>query len=601
MKKLLSLILAISITCGYTAFVSAESSDTDFSASDTPDIQGDVNKDGKIGTEYFKSFIKFFFGNDTDSSASTDDMNGDGKVNILDCIECKRKVIQSAKMSDFKIEDGVLTGYEGSDTVVEIPDTVTAIDDRAFWSNKIIKAVFIPGTVKSIGDHAFWSCAALEFIDIAEGVESLGNLICWSCPSLKDVNLPHSINKVSEYYDCFGASPELKIHLPADYEGTVVEQIALRTISHNGTGWVTNYDCEHVNYTPVKRNHPIEAEEYEYGKFTEFTIPQGTDYIGARAFIYCKALEEICIPDSVKEIGGDAFEYCEMLKTVYIENGCEIIGDGVFEYCQNLRDITIPSSVTSIKASSINHCHDSLVIHCPEGSYAEQYAISRKLKYDHKMDRNVSDKPVTTATTTVTTNHVVTSTTSHTTTSVPVTTVKMTTTVKPVTTPPITTSKPVSTTAQKKFDLNSKSQFSVSSDDLHNGVWDAVISNTSEGSNYSPALSWTPVDNAESYVIYMVDTSANNWMHWKSGNITKTELPSGWARSSEYIGPYPPSGTHRYEIYIFALKNSPSQLKGNFDDENSDFSSIISSLDKDSAGESGNMFSYGHISGTYTR
>lgn len=89
-------------------------------------------------------------------------------------------------------------------------------------------------------------------------------------------------------------------------------------------------------------------------------------------------------------------------------------------------------------------------------------------------------------------------------------------------------------------------QFDISSDDLHDGVWDTVITNTDYGKNVSPQLSWEPVEGAKSYVIYMVDTSAGNWLHWRAGNITETTLEQGSATECEYIGPYPPSGTHNY-------------------------------------------------------
>ena len=68
-------------------------------------------------------------------------------------------------------------------------------------------------------------------------------------------------------------------------------------------------------------------------------------------------------------------------------------------------------------------------------------------------------------------------------------------------------------------------QFDVTSTNLHSGVWDTVITNTENGNNVSPQLSWEPVESAKSYVIYMVDTSAGNRLHWSSGNITETSLP----------------------------------------------------------------------------
>ncbi len=143
-------------------------------------------------------------------------------------------------------------------------------------------------------------------------------------------------------------------------------------------------------------------------------------------------------------------------------------------------------------------------------------------------------------------------------------------------------------------------EFDVTSEDLHDGVWDTVITNTGNGDNVSPQLSWEGEEDAVSYVIYMIDTSAENWIHWKSNDVTETELPRGWASSDEYIGPYPPSGTHDYEIYVVALKKPVTWLQGEFDAADPDFAEHLLLLDIAYDGSSGNMIGYGHIKGTYT-
>jgi hypothetical protein len=146
------------------------------------------------------------------------------------------------------------------------------------------------------------------------------------------------------------------------------------------------------------------------------------------------------------------------------------------------------------------------------------------------------------------------------------------------------------------FDPGKYSTFELSSEDLHDGVWDTAITNTEKGENRSPQLSWAPVDGAGCYAVFMTDTSAGNWLHWKSVTGTGTVLPAGWAPSSEYVGPYPPSGTHDYEVYVFALREQPERIKGGFDSSNPKLFEFFESLD----GEGGNIVAYGHILGTYT-
>jgi len=148
----------------------------------------------------------------------------------------------------------------------------------------------------------------------------------------------------------------------------------------------------------------------------------------------------------------------------------------------------------------------------------------------------------------------------------------------------------------KEFDISRLSSFELTSEDLHDGVWSTEITNTQYGKNRSPQLSWKPVDGASNYVVYMIDTSATNWVHWRSVTEGVTELAAGWAPEKEYVGPYPPEGTHDYEIYVFALKEPAKKVRGALDSASPEFFNLLKSLDNDG----GNVIACGHITGTYT-
>ena len=98
------------------------------------------------------------------------------------------------------------------------------------------------------------------------------------------------------------------------------------------------------------------------------------------------------------------------------------------------------------------------------------------------------------------------------------------------------------------------------------------------GQNLVPSISWTAVDGAKAYAVYMIDESASNWLHLKTVT-TSTSIKEGETITGQYIGPYPPSGTHTYVIYVVALTSTPSTLPGNFNSTNNSFSTIISKLD----------------------
>lgn len=143
-------------------------------------------------------------------------------------------------------------------------------------------------------------------------------------------------------------------------------------------------------------------------------------------------------------------------------------------------------------------------------------------------------------------------------------------------------------------------RFVVKSDNLNDGKWDDIVSNTDKGSNLSPQLSWEPVEGAQLYVIYMVDVNMQYFMHWKADGVTETELTTGWAQS-DYIGPYPPEGgTHIYDVYVFALKKPVDRVKGSVNGQNPKFPNFIEALDTDAEGNTGNIVACGYQTGTFT-
>ena len=164
-------------------------------------------------------------------------------------------------------------------------------------------------------------------------------------------------------------------------------------------------------------------------------------------------------------------------------------------------------------------------------------------------------------------------------------------------------------------EFKEKATMTITSKDLTNGVWNDQITNTDKGDNLSPDLSFEKVDGADYYFIYMVDETANNWVHWLATDVREEDLSTGANKAEykddpnfSYVGPYPPvgSGDHTYTIYVYAMKGKPdSKLELEFDQ--SFFSGDYLYYDYLNISESGNpnvygnVISYGYISGTYSR
>lgn len=139
---------------------------------------------------------------------------------------------------------------------------------------------------------------------------------------------------------------------------------------------------------------------------------------------------------------------------------------------------------------------------------------------------------------------------------------------------------------------NNTKTIEITSDNLKNGVWDTIITKTSYGQNLSPALKFDKVDNAGCYAVYMIDPDGHNWLHWKYISYSN-EIGLGFDKVS-YVGPYPPSGTHNYNVKVYALKTVPAELPGTLDMSGADEESIKKTL------ANYVILAEGSISGTYT-
>lgn len=138
----------------------------------------------------------------------------------------------------------------------------------------------------------------------------------------------------------------------------------------------------------------------------------------------------------------------------------------------------------------------------------------------------------------------------------------------------------------------------LSSDDLSDGVWNSVIASNGSGQNLSPELSFDAVEGAEEYAVVMIDPDGNNWLHWIASGIKRTHLSQG-ENPGSYKGPYPPSGTHTYEVTVYALKAAPDALPGTFDAAGNNPEDLFAGMDT-AGGSRGNVIVSETISGTYT-
>lgn len=104
---------------------------------------------------------------------------------------------------DYRMEDGVLTGYDGNYGLLRIPQQVTEIGDDAFHyfqpTPPYINTVVIPEGVTRIGDNAFYGCADLQDVYFPDSLTEIGDRAFYHCRSLREVSIPASVTKIGTY------------------------------------------------------------------------------------------------------------------------------------------------------------------------------------------------------------------------------------------------------------------------------------------------------------------------------------------------------------------------------------------------------------------
>lgn len=161
-------------------------------------------------------------------------------------------------MSDFVIENGVLTKYTGNGGDVVIPESVEKIGRKAFFCDIGITSVTIPDTVKVMEENVFSGCVKLTCVRLSNCIERLEFGTFSSCTGLTSIVIPDSVRIIGN--GVFAGCTSLEI----------------------------------------------------------FTIGDNVKSIGTQAFFACENLKAVNIPESAFPLGMDAFSYCKNLKELSI-------------------------------------------------------------------------------------------------------------------------------------------------------------------------------------------------------------------------------------------------------------------------------------------
>ena len=303
LKKIIPLILALSLLLGMMPAAALADDSTEVTASGTcgDNLTWELTSDGTLtisGTGEMEDY--------TSGRAPWHEDYAD-EINFV--------VINSGVTSIGSSAFDQCTGL----TNIIIPDSITSIGDGAFTQCAGLTNIAIPDSVTSIGSSAFEECTGLISITIPNGVASISDSTFAFCDSLASITIPDSVTSIGERA-FMGCNSLTSIIIP--------DSVA-------SIGFQAFVSCSSL---------------------ASIIIPDSVTSISGSTFRGCSSLTSITIPGSVTSIGSYAFWSCDSLTNIEIPDSVTIISEGVFYYCTSLTSIVIPDSVTSIGSRAFGYC-----------------------------------------------------------------------------------------------------------------------------------------------------------------------------------------------------------------------------------------------------
>lgn len=278
-------------------------------------------------------------------------------------------------------------------SVLEIPGTVTAIEDSAFANcysadetlqadgekepsdYKIgIKAVHIAGNPAgtTIGASAFAGCQNLTKLTLGEGVTGLGESALKDT-RLEEITIPATFKTGTAKNSPFTSGENSTLKKVTFADGIqVIPQYFLNTIttlteieipaSVQKIGDHAFADCSNLKTVTFKEQDAsklttIDTSAFEGCSLMKLSkLPEGVTTINASAFKDCKKISLTDLPTGLITIGNAAFENCTMLRIGKLP-AITALGMAAFKNCVNLPRLSVDTSnLAEINATAFEGC-----------------------------------------------------------------------------------------------------------------------------------------------------------------------------------------------------------------------------------------------------
>ena len=349
---------------------------------------------------------------------------GDKSANPLYVSNAKLYFNGKALSGMITVPDGAKTipyrtfAEHGEITDIILPNSVTTVEDMAFYGCSGLKTIHFGASVSKIGDTlplflSFEGCSSLESITVSPNnsrYSAEGNCLLNSSQTIvfgcKTSVIPDSAKKIADYA-FFGCTGITEIVIPnnvttiGEYAFYGCSGIKSLTLGKNvqSFGYSTFFGCTAIEELSVASGNKtffssgncimISGTNVLVIGCKASVIPNTVTTIAPMAFYGCTQLKSIHIPASVTSIEQLAFVDCTSLASItvapenkkyYSQNNCVIekssltvvlgcktsvipddakaIGMYAFYRCAGLESMHIPTKVTQIGSYAFNGCND---------------------------------------------------------------------------------------------------------------------------------------------------------------------------------------------------------------------------------------------------
>lgn len=170
-------------------------------------------------------------------------------------------------------------GISGEHT---IPNTVTELEDFAFYSCYKLTKINLPGKLKTLPMGVFAGCSGLKTIQLPDRLETIEDRAFIGCTSLESITIPEDLTNFGAY--------------------VFTQCTSLQSIK------VDDLNSEFNSKKGVLFNaYGDTLYAYPTGKSGDYEIPRGTVKIKQGAFFSATDLGTVTVPDSVTDIEPIAF------------------------------------------------------------------------------------------------------------------------------------------------------------------------------------------------------------------------------------------------------------------------------------------------------